>query len=60
MELEIQDPQGNVITTIEIFDDVFHRMELRAAERGISVQDYILSIIREYAQRILDNEQDEA
>lgn len=61
MELEIRDHEGNLITTIEVFDDVFHRWELEAASKGTSVEEHIVNILTKHLKKMteeLDNEQD--
>lgn len=58
MQLDFYDSKGNLFTSVELEDAVFQHMEVSAALQGISVQEYILNIIRKRAQEILDDEQD--
>lgn len=54
-ELDIQDANGNTITTLELFPDVLERMTLEAAMRGVSVGANIVGIITEAARRIAED-----
>ena len=63
MQLEVRDLEGNVITTIEVFDDVFHQWEREAAKKGISVEAHILSLLRSQLKKLseeVNNESHEA
>lgn len=60
MIVEILDKNGKVLTTLSVYDDVFRKLEIEAAERGISVEAYIHEVVVNYIHGVLDNEQDKA
>lgn len=60
MILEFYDPDGELITEVEIPDSAFHHMETEAALQGISVQKYILNFLHDYATEVIENGKDKA
>jgi hypothetical protein len=54
-ELDIQDANGNTITTIELFPDVLERMTLEAAIRGVSIEAHVVGIITDAVKRIAED-----
>lgn len=51
--IDIQDPNGDTITTLELFDDIYQHMQVEAALNGVTVQQHIIEIVTGYAQRII-------
>lgn len=54
VEIQIQDPNGVEITTLELFDDVYRHMQTVAALEGIPVETYIIRIVTNHARDIID------
>lgn len=51
-ELNIQDADGNRVTSIELFDDVYRVLRSDAALRGVSVEAHIVGMIYDATRRI--------
>lgn len=51
-ELNIQDADGNTVTSIELFDDVYRVLRADAALRGVSVEAHIVGMIYDATRRI--------
>lgn len=52
--IDIQDPSGATITTLELFDDVYKRMQIEAALEDTPVDTYIIRIITNHARDIIN------
>lgn len=56
--LDIQDSNGDTITTLELFDDVYAHMVTEAAINGVDVNEHIIQIITGHAHHIIDDLED--
>lgn len=53
--LNIQDSNGDTITTLELFDDVYAAMVTEAAINGVDVNEHIIAVITGHMQHINDD-----
>lgn len=53
--LDIQDSNGDTITTLELFDDVYAAMQLEAAINGVDVNEHIIAVLTGHMRHINDS-----
>lgn len=53
--IDFRDPDGKLIGWIELFDDVYQRMNLEAALIGVDVREHVIETIAGHAQHIIDS-----
>ena len=53
--LDIQDSNGDTITTFNLYDDVYDVMVTEAAINGVNVADHIAQIIYGHAKDIINS-----
>lgn len=52
--IDVQDSNGDTLTTLELFDDVYARLVTEAAINGVDINEHIITIITGHAQDIID------
>lgn len=53
--LNIQDSNGDTITTLELYDDVYAAMVTEAAINGVDVNEHIIAVLTGHMRHINDS-----